>query len=55
LICLNEVDRFRLIAAVRTNIVAEKPGDVWDLFSDRDQMKREMLARVEQQIAPYRK
>lgn len=47
-------DRFRLISAVRTPDVQPLSGEVWDLFTDREAIKREMLARVEKQIAQYR-
>lgn len=47
-------DRFRMIAAVLVPSVAEKPGEVWELFSDRAGITLEMLSRLEKQIAPYR-
>jgi len=47
-------DRFRLLAGVRVEPKPELQGEVWDLFSNREAIKREMLAVVEAQIARFR-
>lgn len=47
-------DRFRLLAGVRVEPKSTLEGEVWDLFCDREALKKEMLAVVEAQIAPFR-
>lgn len=48
-------DRIRLIAAVKTEPRISNEGEVWELFADRDAIKREMIQQVEKHIAPHRK
>jgi Zn-dependent protease with chaperone function len=47
-------DRFRLIAGVKVQKCPDRPGELWELFVDQAALKRDMLARIEQQIAAYR-
>lgn len=47
-------DRFRLLAGVQVGRTSTLEGEVWDLFSDREAIKKEMLAVVETQIAQFR-
>jgi hypothetical protein len=47
-------DRFRLIAGVKAQKCPDRPGELWDLFVDQTALKRDMLGRIEQQIAAYR-
>ncbi|PTY05789.1 hypothetical protein DB347_15655 [Opitutaceae bacterium EW11] len=48
-------DRLRLVSAVRATPKNSESGEVWSLFAEPDAIKREMLARVEMQIAQFRK
>ena len=47
-------DRFRLVAQLKNPVCAPRPGEVWDLFKDREAITREMMATLEQRIAQYR-
>jgi Zn-dependent protease with chaperone function len=47
-------DRFRLIAKLQQPACPPRTGEVWDLFSDPEAIRREMVDLIEQQIAPHR-
>lgn len=47
-------DRIRLVAHLNQPIWEPCRGDVWDLFSDRDAITREMMMMLEEQIARLR-
>jgi len=48
-------DRFRLVASLKNPKRAARPGDVWELFRERESIAREMMSRLEEQVAPYRR
>lgn len=48
------LDRFRLVARVKTGSHIPLPGLVWDLFRDRAAVEAEMTAQVEKNIAGHR-
>jgi len=48
-------DRFRFVATVTSIPRPASDAEVWDLFADREAIKREMIQKVEQHIAPHRK
>lgn len=47
-------DRFRLVSRFKDPLCEPRSGDVWDLFSDREAITREMMQGFETRIAPYR-
>jgi Zn-dependent protease with chaperone function len=48
------IDRFRMIAGSSAPSRASSSHFVWELFSDRDAVAREMMAKIEQRIAKHR-
>jgi hypothetical protein len=48
-------DRFRLISKLREPACPPRDGEVWELFSDPEGVRREMVALIEEQVAPHRK
>ncbi|MFT3866937.1 MAG: M48 family metallopeptidase [Nibricoccus sp.] len=47
-------DRFRLIAALNSPVCAHRPGDVWSLFREREAIMKEMMTRIEGNVARHR-
>ncbi|MFT3780969.1 MAG: M48 family metalloprotease [Nibricoccus sp.] len=47
-------DRFRLVAAVNAPSCAPRSGQVWDLFRDREVLMKEMMAKIEKNVAHHR-
>lgn len=48
------MDRFRLIAKIPAPTRPPAPGEVWDLFKDREAVIKEMTAKIEANIAAHR-
>jgi len=47
-------DRFRFVARLQEPAAQPRPGEVWELFTDPESIRREMVALIETQVAPHR-
>ncbi|MGO8925684.1 MAG: M48 family metalloprotease [Limisphaerales bacterium] len=47
-------DRFRLVARLQHPSCTLRPGEVWDLFTDPEAIRCEMVAEIDKLVAPHR-